>query len=61
MNILKKKRELNPKIAVKCQGRGGKEVKIKMAQSRPFNFEFPITFGARGGGGRGVKIKMAKI
>ena len=61
MKILKKKRNLNPKIAVKCQGGGGKEVKIKMARPHSLNFEFPVTFGARGGGGRGVKIKMAEI
>ena len=59
MKVLKKKRNLNPKIAVKCQGGGGKEVKIKMARPRSLNFEFPVTFGARGG--RGVKIKMAEI
>ena len=53
MKILKKKRNLNPKIAVKCQGGGGKEVKIKMARPRSLNFEFPVTFGARGGEGEG--------
>ena len=57
MKILKKKRNLNPKIAVKCQGGGGKEVKIKMARPRSLNFEFPVTFGARGGRGKGGKNK----
>ena len=57
MKILKKKRNLNPKIAVKCQGEGGKEVKIKMARPRSLNFEFPVTFGARGGRGKVVKNK----
>ena len=32
MKILKKKHNLNPKIAVKWQGGGQKQVKMKMAE-----------------------------